>query len=502
MIVNGVTHEPFFNIATGEWDYCAGDGCSIGPTPTHAGIGGNTQIEVLGEPAAPAPSAPPAAPAPPAKPEEAPLPPPETLADGTVVQKDATGNILSITTPPDPAFGGASVTKTFDQKTKQMSALCQTPTGTVRCGTGFNCKTDGTCAQTAKFLTCDDKGTCAPCAGGIASAACVIRVPKTDDKGQPVKDDQGNPVEETLSAKAFCEKNKDLKNCQDLIADAITQAQAKELSFALVLNQISQARLIVEDLRGACSLLTDKSKCDTIFGDWFNAQEFFTELKKSDPLIGALFTGDWEESVCWNELDRSNAKAGEEGLVFDIDGQLKLWITAERAPMSTPTEEGGLHGQPTFYYRINGEVSPANICDVDEQLPDSPSEADRNRVFGSEFVTFSVWLRGPSGETVIDPDKDESTPDFFKLRCDEGAVTFLSQQTLVRYLPTLYDRVCIKFHAPLNLKEFMRNELDGSMICNTITKSDPEIASGEAPAGGSAGAGVDGSDSIRPAIVN
>ncbi|MDO8642182.1 MAG: hypothetical protein Q7R76_01145 [Candidatus Woesearchaeota archaeon] len=353
----------------------------------------------------------------------------------------------------------ARVFEEFDHEEKTSSIYCD---GGVKCGFALGCDDAGVCKTTGRVVS-------------RLGGACTIQ----SRAGCMVVDEKGNKVEIAEFCKTSGMSEKDCK-------EKIDSAGSPKLTFFDMVNLANEGVQMGNDIKNFCGLVSDKTKCDGIFGDWFGGEAFLKKLTKTDPVLAGLFTGDWEESMCWKYLDRSNAEQGQEGFLYDLDGQLKLWIAAEKAPMPVPIEEGGLHNQPGMYYRINGEISPGRLCQIDNPPPaENPTKNDIEKAFKNEFLIFTIWLRGPNGETIIDPQKDGNNDNnVFSPRCDSGGITMIGQQTIVRVLPTDYTEICIKFHNPSNLQSFVSDELDGGMFCNTIVQSSPEISSTTVPTGG------------------
>lgn len=406
-----------------------------------------------------------------------------TRDDGTVqtIQKDGGGFEVTDKDADGKVSRTSSVThsgvetRTFDHKKGTME---RTVDG-MRVGFGIGCTATGTCTEGALR---DSRGqSCTHIAPGVD---CSVAKPD----GTPVL------IEE------FCKSAPNKQKCMDAVEGSVAQ----EATIQNIMNTLQSGVAMANDIKGFCNLVSPSSDCDHLLGDWLFSPEYFQNLKRDNPVLGALMTGDWEESACWSfmDMDRSNAEPGQEGFLYDIDGQMKLWVMAEKAPVRIPTEEGGLRDQQGFFYRINGEVSPSKLCKLENPPGDEATKSQRENYYKNKFITFSFQLRGRSGDSTIDPDKNPETPNYFRLRCDEGGISLVSQQTIVRYLAQDYSQICVKFHELGDLSDLIKGELNGGYFCNTILPSQPEISSGGKPSGGSAGAGIDGSGSVRPEITN
>lgn len=413
-------------------------------------------------PPAPAPgAAPPAAePAPPAPAPGTPLIPPppiiERSYEETVTGADGKQKIIQ-------------VTEKYDTRTKTMTRLCDGQ----KCFVGLGCAQSGAMCKRSATVDCPPDLPC------------------------QLKDSQGN----TITAEKACEGSA-IPNCVQQFKDAAS----RDFSFSDFFETARTAGEIGEGIRTACNLVADKNDCDTVFGDWFGANEQYQKWAREGGLLATILSPDYEESLCWKYLDRSQANQGEEGFLF-MPGEdtPRVWVAAEKASVTIPQEQGGLHETPAFYYRITGEVSPARLCKIEEPPKEDASKAERDRTFSREFLTFAFILKGPSGEAALDTDKNPDTPNHFSLRCDEGGISLLGQQTVVRYFPTDYTQICIRF-LNNNLIDSISEELDsGREICNTILPSEPEIARDEKPEGGSTGPSsrtpTDG-QSYRPEVTN
>ena len=401
-----------------------------------------------------------------------------------ITTTDPDGNVVN-ENYNDPTTG-QRVHATFDHEDGTMEKTCANG---QRCGFATGCNENGDCESKVNLCEASSpQGQCNPCRAEGLGRTCAIKDPATG---------------ETIDPEELCKDS--TRVSKEKCIDQLKSGARAQMSFQSLMSTISEAKQMAAEAKEFCGLVADKRDCDSIFGDWFGVNEWVKDLRRTDPTLAALFDGNWEESICWKHLDRSNAEPGEEGFFYDVDGSLKFWIAAEKAPYSVPTERDSLHEQEAWYYRVTGEVSPSQLCKIDTPLPDDPSKSDIEKTFKNEFLTFSFHLVGPNGNTVIDTDKNPETPNHFKIRCDEGGVSLISSQTLVRILAKEFTQVCVKFHNPSNLHSFIRDELKGSMWCNTIVPSNPEISQVPPPEGGDAAERPEGeteTGSFAPQIVN